>query len=523
MMLGSLSGLVAAAAGNATLIAGRANAASATPAHDGTKDHFFGEPLRLRGRNIYFTSWKYVCPGRVGWHDGAFTPHRMPMGVRLMAQESVEHVPCSTSYCHLLVDRKYKKWGSPGGGSVSYAESDDGLTWKEARTVFSDPKHREVLWAAVTVFVDPSAPDSERYKMIYVGNPTEQEWDLFGKKYAGERNTITWSHEPQNRMALYGAVSPNGMDWIALQEPLLMQPVDTHNTCYYDVDRREYVAYVRAWEVPEQVEKWLEKDPGSWESWSNVGRRVIGRSVSKDFRHFSPPEIVMSTGADMPPSHVWYTNAKTTLPDCPDQHVMFAWLWEMEQDGGDVHLLSSSDGRAWARVPGGPVLRRGAPGSRAGGYVNCQINLSEYGGDRWGIPHIRVPTPHKYSPPAAGKPIYTGPGPEFAIAMWPKGRLVALQADEHGAFSTIAVVPPGRRIQLNASVGLTGHIKVSAAKVGQPQSMPGRSFAEADPIAGDGFSLPVTWNGESEIDHGGDAVILHFQLQRAKLFGIEFV
>lgn len=94
-------------------------------------------------------------------------------------------------------------------------------------------------------------------------------------------------------------------------------------------------------------------------SWITVGRRSIGRVVSRDFRHFSKPEIVVGTGADMLPSHVFYTNAKTALPGCPDNHVMFPWVWELENDGGAVWLLSSPDGWTWSRVPGGPILSPG--------------------------------------------------------------------------------------------------------------------------------------------------------------------
>jgi len=97
-----------------------------------------------------------------------------------------------------------------------------------------------------------------------------------------------------------------------------------------------------------------------------VGRRSIGRSVSNDFRHFSKPQIIVTTGADMPPSHVWYTNGKTALPDAPDNHVMLPWLWEMERDAGLVWLFSSADGWTWSLVPGGPVVSPGAPVNAVG-------------------------------------------------------------------------------------------------------------------------------------------------------------
>ena len=78
--------------------------------------------------------------------------------------------------------------------------------------------------------------------------------------------------------------------------------------------------------------------------------------MSSDFRHFGKVEVVVSTGANMPPSHLFYTNGKTTLPGIADNHVMFPWIWELESDGGSTWLLSSADGVFWSKVPGGPVI-----------------------------------------------------------------------------------------------------------------------------------------------------------------------
>jgi hypothetical protein len=50
----------------------------------------------------------------------------------------------------------------------------------------------------------------------------------------------------------------------------------------------------------------------------------------------------------------------------------------------------------------------------------------------------------------------------------------------------------------------------------------GCSFDNTDPIIGDGLELPVTWNGDANINHGGEPIIFQFQLRQAKLFGLEF-
>ena len=111
---------------------------------------------------------------------------------------------------------------------------------------------------------------------------------------------------------------------------------------------------------------------------------------------------------------------------------------------------------------------------------------------------------------------------EGGLATWPKGRLVALQCDEEGEFATLAVVPRGNALRLNASVKPTGYIRVAVRKFGSGTDIPGRTFDDADRIVGDGLAVPVTWHGEERLNHEGAPVLLRFQLRQAKLFGVEF-
>ena len=208
----------------------------------------------------------------------------------------------------------------------------------------------------------------------------------------------------------------------------------------------------------------------------------------------------------------------------PDNHVMFPWLWEMEKDAGSVWLLSSADGWTWSRVPGGPVVTPGQPGERDGAFLTCSGNLLEYPGQRWGIAYEGAPMPHKY--PGRDLAQRKGPCPGVqgvsGLATWPRGRLVALQADDEGEFATVAIVPPGDRIRLNATVLPTGHIQVGVSRFGQPGDIPGRTFAECDRIIGDQLAHEVAWKGKSTLNHDGKPVILRFRLRQAKLFAVEF-
>jgi hypothetical protein len=203
---------------------------------------------------------------------------------------------------------------------------------------------------------------------------------------------------------------------------------------------------------------------------------------------------------------------------------MFPWLWELERDGGAVWLLSSPDGWAWSRVPGGPVVAPGTTGQRDGAFVVCSGRLLEYPNDKWGIEYGGVPIPHKYPGRdiTQRKGLYPGLQGAGGLATWPKGRLVALRCDEEGEFATVAIVPPGERIRLNAIVPPTGYIKVAVRLFGSRDDVPGRGFDDTDRLIGDSLAMDVTWKKDPLLKHGDRPVILRFRMRQAELFGVEF-
>jgi hypothetical protein len=540
-------------------------------------DKFYGEPVRLKGNAIYFTSWKYVFQGAFSWEiqqggtvtdgqnehpqelqgDGGklakFKMVNMPRGIRLVAQPARKvPSPPGQMTAQIFDEGKYKTWYgvspcsepelfsakdkiSPGSNShIAYAESSDGRTWEKpilGLLEYAGNKNNNIVFRGDVngltrgysngcVFVDPSSKD-ERYKMFYRAIVTAEEWEAFAKKYPDEIDTKTRRADNRSVLGMFGAVSPDGLHWQSLPEPLLIYHADTVNTCYYDVDLKKYVAYIRTWQVDERVRRGEPDDDAGWVA---VGRRTIGRAVSDDFRHFSKPETIIATGTDQPPSHVWYSNCKTTLPGCPDNHIMFPWLWEMESDGGNTWLLSSADGLAWSMVPGGPVLVTGNPGSADGAHIGCGGNLLEYPDSIWGIPYGGSPIPHKY--PGRDIQLRKGlfPGVEGVggLATWPKGRLVALQCDEEGEFATVAIMPTTERVRLNAVIKPTGYIKVAVRLTDGKRWLADREFDQTDPMVGDSLEFPLRWNGQDNIGHNGEPIRLKFQMRQAKLFGVEF-
>jgi hypothetical protein len=110
----------------------------------------------------------------------------------------------------------------------------------------------------------------------------------------------------------------------------------------------------------------------------------------------------------------------------------------------------------------------------------------------------------------------------LGYALWPKGRIVALEAQERGEFATVSFFPPGRKLRVNALTRRGGSILVEVVAGGKV--VEGRSFADASPVVGDQAAAVVNWNGKDDLGHPENSpVFLRFRLDQAQLFSLEFV
>jgi hypothetical protein len=107
--------------------------------------------------------------------------------------------------------------------------------------------------------------------------------------------------------------------------------------------------------------------------------------------------------------------------------------------------------------------------------------------------------------------------------VWPKGRLIALQSDDRGEFSTVTFMPPGRKLLINALTQRAGSLLIEVAGRSGGEALPGRSFADCDPIIGDQFRQLVTWKGEPDFGfEAGAAILLRFRLEKASIYCLDF-
>lgn len=517
-------------------------------------DKELGEPYALAGNRLMFTTWIHIRPGEFDWVDksgksvfasktdkigpdeGRFKPHDCPWGIRLQAEPAQRVGPILTGgerpwEAHgiwvntLMYDEgKYRLWGigqhdkpwdpqdEKANRVACYLESDDCKTWRRpslGQVEFDGSRDNNLVDMSPhgTVFKDPIAPPEERYKSMWV-------WHYDRKLFDSLKDRRPWSKAAvppagKHVYAIMAAVSPDGLKWTNLPEPISIETSDTHIICYYDKLLEKYVMYTRTREISPIAEGFT-KTPRS----SELGRRAIGRTESKNFREFPLSQTIIETTPDMPPSDTYYTNGYTTVPGAPDHHLMFPTIWHQATDSSSFALFTSHDGRLWSKAPGSPVLKTGDFGQWDGGSIFNAPGLIELPDGGWAMPYTGYIYPHKY-PRGAWK---YGVG----LAVWPKGRLMALVADERGEFATAAVVAPGKKLFINAVTDRAGSILVEAMDV-DGKTIPGRSFADAVPVIGDQFWTPVVWKNQTDLGvEAGRPVAFRFRMDHARLYGLEF-
>ena len=166
-------------------------------------------------------------------------------------------------------------------GHVRYAESDDRFDWRfpsvGALEIDGARDHNIVYDRGVEgghVFKDSSAPPSERYNMVYRGAIGQEEFNKYRRERPGDIDPAALREGGAE--ALLGAVSPDGLQWTPLSDPLVVQFCDVYNICEYDEVRRKYVAYVRSWYF-KPADDWSDRVGAVWTVSAPEGAVLAGR------------------------------------------------------------------------------------------------------------------------------------------------------------------------------------------------------------------------------------------------------
>lgn len=524
-------------------------------------DKGYGEPYDVGGKRIVFTSWYWVRPGQMDWQDEAgksvFADKKVlagpydsrfinidgPWGVRLMAERAERGGQLQIKPDHpweagginitqLLPtpEGKIMAWGDckdeQGESRPCYLESPDTINWTRPKlglVEFAGSKANNLLPAAVVghVFIDPNGTPEERFKMA-----VNARWDLkLLEEYKTRRpwQVMATETDPGGVHAIFGYTSPDGMVFKKIETPISVEVSDGDQSVYWDRNLRKYVMYARTYFVGPRADGYPLKHERRHQF---IGRRAMGRSEATDFREFSLSEVVIDTSNDMSPADTFYLNCHTWIPGT-DQHLMFVSRYQQADDKTCIDLYTSYDGKSWHVAPGSPLLETAKFGEWDGGCIFAYPHLIERGGNGgskggssggnagdWILLYSGSNFPHKYP---RGKQVVG-----WGTAIWPKGRLMAIEAAEQGGFTTPAFLAPGEKLRINALTGRVGEVRVEVGDF-YGKTLPGHSFDDCNPIIGDQYRVPVTWKQSDNLGvKTGEPVVLRFRMTKAKVYELDF-
>jgi len=405
-------------------------------------------------------------------------------------------------------------WHWDVGWVLCYAESDDGLTWTKPELGLKDYKGEPTNWvygrelspnhfASGSVVLDESAPPEERFKLIYRG---EEKYDDPEGFLARQRERFGDDMDPKSVngkpgkagtfATTAGAVSPDGIHWTPLEEPLVMYCSDQMNAAFWDESNQEYVSYFRM---------------------QRAGRRSAGRTATKDFRTWSTPYPVLEVPLTEHPAVDIMHCPVLKYPGTDDVYLMYATMFNINTNNRDIALAVSSDGLYWNWSPGERIVSP-EHGTSEFEYddIEAGYGIVDLPGGKIGVPIVGYEKPYKY--PRFGRPPLGVPG----YATWEKDRISAVVADDRGEFTTHTLLASGTDLLLNFKTrGSACSVRVEVLDE-KGVTIPGFGVDDAPILSGNETALRVSWRNGAFAELQGRKIQLRFHLHGAKIYAFEF-
>lgn len=443
-------------------------------------------------------------------------------------------------YCTVYRDAatgRYQMWYQLAGGDcvTCYAESNDGIKW-------NIPNLGLIVWKGIptpnivvtsvehygaSVIVDPpgAGDPARRYKMVY------------------------WSIPPANRSAadpkdprgpnggMFVAFSPDGINWAKQPGPVIrgsygrtqdpplaggprypfgeINSVSDVLDAVYDPMRRIYAVYSKAWiDAPDGKLFW---------------KRAIARTESRDFVHWTPPQLVMAPDEHdgVRPAKSGGTRTGVQLHGAPvfvHEGVYFALLQvaDFETNGFQpIELALSRDGMTWSRpFRGTPFIPMGAAAEFDAGRIwsNATPVILEdeirfyYGAYQhpWQFGKGPYPWGAKGAVPKSG----------FGLATLPRDRFAGVRPLEKIGHVTLKprVLRAGTTFTVNADAS-GGALRVELLN-DRGYRIPGFTKDEAVAITSDGLRHRVAWKSAAAGAVPAGTYMIRLHLDGAEVFAL---
>ena len=288
----------------------------------------FGEdkPWEVRFDNLYANVWynpvRFIGKPFRLWYNPFIVDHS--------TSDTPEEEKLPGNYREFLREMSIKFGREHRVMGVCYAESEDGIHWEKPNLgIYShkDSKDTNIVakkFHGAGMYFDPFPEDSQqRYKLIF---RLDKEDSFF---YAMSEDGIRWG----------GPIEIEGFKNYQLKtaNSIAYWRGDTHNNIFFDIFLSKYVVYTRMWKKFQKSLKW-------------ESHRVVGRSESADFIHFTKPEVVLEElESHLEPYSMVvfpYTNLFLGL----------VAIFNTQTDRVSTELALSLDNKSWERINPGQSL-----------------------------------------------------------------------------------------------------------------------------------------------------------------------
>ena len=466
-----------------------------------------GGTLDVGDRNQVFIDGRFLASSR---------------GVRIVVCKPIKtHEKCLVGrlggYSSLVVPHKGFRWYS--------ALTKDGVHWRRV-SGFKAPEPDDILgvvFGGISIFADPKAPPSERYKL-----------------FNGLQNRIQASSDGSDWKAKYTGVFPSKARY--------PHGMDSHNICFYDTRIGKYVAYVRVNKVytcpPERVGYYTKIGLARYGGKNKYARRTIGRSVTDDLSRFPMPQVVLEPDEQDPifggvkvmdfycPQVVQYAHAQ-------DAYFLFNCRyrsyedWYLSEDmskyprgkktgvynvgAEDIELDASRDGIRWHRYDREPWIAQGLEGSFDSLTMYMTRGIFVKGREIW-MYYIGLDDPHTGSKESQNRCTLS------RVVLRKDGFTCVEAPYAGGEFTTPSMRFKGDKLRLNIQTSAMGLARVEIQDEGG-KPVPGYAMADCDRIhAANATGFVVTWRDKSDVQAlSGRPIRLRFELQfGTRLYAFRF-
>jgi hypothetical protein len=418
------------------------------------------------------------------------------------------------------VDGLYRMWynsyhADKRGLRVSYAESDDGIHFRKPivnRIAVGGSTENNVVFEGGlngispemgNVFVDPNAPEAERYKMIYA------EWEgkhVFELPFDGFVGTMR------------GACSPDGVKWTRYYQNFLPHYPDSQNSACWDPTLQMYVVYHRSWSNYGGLEAGPLRVKPMWRG------RAVGRIESEDFRHWSQSAVALAPDMEDGLNTDIYNSAYSRHPDNVNAHYLLPSFYRHYEGTFEVQVCTSRDNKSWARPCRDTFIPLGRPGEFDCFIISAAPGFVPVDKDTWALYYRSGDGPHGGSHPITLD--YKTKSRVSRVTL-KRDRVVGIEgAGAGGHFSTRLLRFTGNSLLINAEpTGPDPEIRVQliSGETGKP--IDGYTFETCRPIGEDGVATPVLWNGKPIIGQEvpREGARLHFRIRSMRIYAFQFV